>query len=121
MGPRRSAPLVSPSIAVPWIATAELSRTLMTLALMDEQPRLVSVNFRLAARHLGLDVGVRLRRLGDRWLAVADFEGEPEVGIGATARTALSAALSSLGPRAATALLADPTLLGVSADLRGIA
>ena len=83
----------------------------------QQQPRLVSVNFRLASPELGLDVAVRLRHLGGRWLAVADFGDEPEVGLGASARTALTAALSTLGPRAATALMADPELFGVSAEL----
>ena len=81
------------------------------------QPRLVSVNFRLSSPELGLDVAVRLRNLDGRWLAVADFDGESEVGLGASARTALSAALTTLGPRAAMALMADPRLFGVSADL----
>jgi hypothetical protein len=81
------------------------------------QPRLVSVNFRLASPELGLDVAVRLRDVDGRWLAVADFDGEPEVGLGASARAALTAALATLGPRAATALMADPQLFGVSADL----
>lgn len=82
------------------------------------QPRLVSMNFRLGSPELGLDVQVRLRELDGRWLAVADFGGEPEVGLGASARGALSAALATLGPRAAAALMADPELFGVSARLR---
>jgi microcystin degradation protein MlrC len=81
------------------------------------QPRLVSVNFHLASPELGLDVEVRLRELDGRWLAVADFGGKPEVGIGGSARAALTAALDTLGPRAAAALMADPQLFGVSADL----
>ena len=88
---------------------------------MGQPPRLVSVNFRLTSDELGLQVDVRLRRLDDRWLAVADFGGEHEVGIGASARTALSAALASLGPRAASGLLADPQLFSVSANLRALA
>lgn len=84
---------------------------------MNERPRLVSLNFRLASEPLGLDIGVRLRQLDGRWLAVADFDGEPEVGIGGSARTALAASLGSLGKRAAAALMADPQLLGVSARL----
>lgn len=82
------------------------------------QPRLVSVNFRLTSPELGLDVHVRLRELDGRWLAVADFGGEPEVGLGPSARDALSAALGSIGPRAAAVLMADPELFGVSAELR---
>lgn len=83
-----------------------------------DQPRLVSVNTRLSAPDLGLDVEIRLRQLDGRWLAVADFGGEPEVGIGATARVALAAALATLGERAAAILMADPQLLGVSLSLR---
>ncbi len=82
------------------------------------KPRLVSVTFRLTSPDLGLDAEVRLRELDGRWLAVADFGGDHEVGLGGSARAALSAALGTLGPRAAAALMADPELLGVSADLR---
>jgi hypothetical protein len=81
------------------------------------QPRLVSVNFRLGSAELGLDVAVRLRELNGRWLAVAEFGAEPEVGIGATPRAALSAALATLGERTAATLMADPELFGVSATL----
>ena len=76
---------------------------------------LISVNTRLASEELGLDVEIRLRQLDGRWLAVADFGGEPEVGIGASPRVALAAALATLGKRAAATLMADPQLLGVSA------
>ena len=81
---------------------------------MDQQPRLVSVNGSLASAELGIEVDIRLRQLDGRWLAVADFGGEPEVGIGPTPRASLAAALASLGDRAATALMADPQLLGLS-------
>jgi hypothetical protein len=84
---------------------------------MDAQPRLVSVNARLASEELGLDVEIRIRDLDGRWLAVADFGGEPEVGIGATPRVALAAALATLGERAAATLMADPKLFGVSARI----
>ncbi len=85
---------------------------------MDTQPRLVSVNARLASAELGIDVEIRLRQFDGRWLAVADFGGEPEVGIGATAREALAAALVTLGQRGAATLMADPQLFGVSAAIR---
>jgi hypothetical protein len=88
---------------------------------MDQQPRLASISFRLASDELGLEVEVKLRQLDGRWLAVADFDGDPEVGIGASARAALSAALASLGLRAASVLLADPQLFSVSAELRALA
>jgi hypothetical protein len=81
------------------------------------QPRLVSINFRIGSAELGLDVNVRLRELNGRWLAVAEFGGEPEVGIGATPRAALSASLATLGDRTAATLMADPELFGVSATL----
>jgi hypothetical protein len=85
---------------------------------MDSQPRLVSVNARLASEELGLDLEIRLRQLDGRWLAVAEFGDEPEVGIGATPRAALAAALATLGERAAAIIMADPQLFGVSAAIR---
>ena len=85
---------------------------------MDQPPRLVSVNTRLASEQLGLDVEIRLRQLDGRWLAVAELGGEPEVGIGATPRAALAAALATLGDRAAMTLMADPQLLGLSVAVR---
>lgn len=81
---------------------------------MDAHPRLISVNARIGSEQLGIEAEIRLRELEGRWLAVADFGGEPEVGIGATPRAALSAALATLGDRAAAALMADPQLLAVS-------
>ena len=85
---------------------------------MERQPRLVSVNARIGSRELGVEVGIRLRQLDGRWLAVAEFGEEPEVGIGATARDALTAALATLGDRTAAALMADPQLFGLSAAIR---
>jgi hypothetical protein len=78
------------------------------------RPTLVSVNFRLTAPDLDFWVDVRLCSFGDRWMAVADIGGDPEVGLGATARLALAGSLTYLGDRAAAALLADPQLLAVS-------
>lgn len=83
-----------------------------------DNPRLVSINTRLSCEELGLDVEIRLRELDGRWLAVADFGGEPEVGIGANPRLALAASLATLGERAAAILMADPQLFGVSAAIR---
>ena len=85
---------------------------------MDGQPRLVSVNARIGSQELGVEVAIRLRQLDGRWLAVAEFGDEPEVGIGATARDALTAALATLGDRTASALMADPQLFGLSAAIR---
>jgi hypothetical protein len=81
------------------------------------RPRLVSVQFRLSAPSLDFWVDVRLREFDGRWLAVADIADEHEVGLGATAREALTAGLSSLGERAAAALLGDPALAGISRDI----
>ena len=85
---------------------------------MVQQPRLVSANVHLRADQLGIEVDIRLRDLDGRWLAVADFGGAPEVGIGPTPRAALVAALATLPERAATALMADPQLFGLSATIR---
>jgi hypothetical protein len=72
------------------------------------------VDFRLSASSLDFWVDVRLRGYGERWMAVADIGGEPEVGLGHTAHAALQAALVSLGDQAVQALMADPQLLSVS-------
>lgn len=85
---------------------------------METTPHLVSVNTRLTSAELGLDVEIRLRQLDGRWLAVADFGGDPEVGIGANPRGALAAALTTLGQRAAATLMADPQLFGLSVAVR---
>ena len=85
---------------------------------MHQSPHLISVNAHLASADLGIDVEIRLRQLDGRWLAVADFDGDPEVGIGATPRAALEASLATLGKRTATILMADPALLGASLALR---
>lgn len=76
--------------------------------------RLVSVQFQLRASSLDFYVDVRLRQFDGRWLAVAEISDEPEIGLGTTARDALAASLSSLGPTAVDELLADPALLGIS-------
>jgi hypothetical protein len=85
---------------------------------MEGQLHLVSVNGRIGSAELGVEVGIRLRELEGRWLAVAEFGGEPEVGIGATPRAALAASLATLGNRTAAALMADPQLFGLGAQLR---
>ena len=85
---------------------------------MAQQPHLVSANSRFMCSDLGLEVEIRIRQLNGRWLAVADFDGQPEVGIGPTARGALVAALNTLGQRAAAVLMADPQLLTISTALR---
>jgi hypothetical protein len=88
---------------------------------MDQTPTLVSLDARLGSSELGVEVAIRLRELNGRWMAVADFGTEPEVGIGPTPRAALTASLSTLGARTAAALMADPGLLGLSLALRRLA
>ena len=63
-------------------------------------------------------VDVHLRSSRGRWLAVADTGGRREIGLGRTAREALVASLTSLGPRAAAELLTDLRMLDVSRQLR---
>lgn len=60
---------------------------------------------RLAAPEIDFWVDVRLRSWGDRWLAVADIAGDPEIGVGTNVRQALEGALAPLGQRTAQALL----------------
>lgn len=78
----------------------------------------MSVQFALRAPTLDFWVDVRLRNFEGRWLAVADIADEHEMGLGASAREALTAALSCLGQHAAETLLADPQLLSVSRAVR---
>lgn len=85
---------------------------------MLHRPQLVSANARIGSPELGIEVAIRLRQLEGRWLAVAEFGGQPEVGIGGTPRAALTAALATLGERTAAALMADPQLFGLSAAIR---
>jgi hypothetical protein len=85
---------------------------------MDPTLALVTLIAHLGSSELGVEVAVRLRELDGRWLAVADFGAEPEVGIGPTPRTALTASLATLGERTVAALMADPGLLGLSLAVR---
>jgi len=74
------------------------------------------MNIRIRAPKLDFYVDVRLRNFGARWLAVALIADDYEIGLGHTAGEALAASLSSFGPTAAEALLADPQLLGLTHD-----
>ena len=85
---------------------------------MEHGPTLVSVTASIGSKELGVEVDIQLRKLDGRWLAVAQFGAEPEVGIGPTPREALAASLATLGQRTAAALMADPQLLGPSAEVR---
>ena len=77
-------------------------------------------DFQLSAGRASSAVGVevRLEHVSDRWVATAADERRSEIGLGATARVALTAAVRSLAPALAAALLADPALFDVSWRVR---
>jgi hypothetical protein len=77
----------------------------------------MGVEIRLTAPAFDFWVEVRLRSWGDRWLAVAEISGEPEIGLGQHAREALEGALAAFGPSTAQAFLADPALLAASPNI----
>lgn len=77
------------------------------------------MQFRLTAAGLDFWVDVRLRSWGGRWLAVAELGGDPEIGLGRTARQALEGALASLGRHATRAFLTDTALIALSLRSRG--
>jgi hypothetical protein len=78
------------------------------------QPGRGGVTITLSSPFAEVAVRVRLRDVGDRWVAVADCPNQTQVGLGGTAREALAACLSPLGPRVSSALQADPALFGAS-------
>ena len=65
---------------------------------------------RLTHPELDFWVDVRLRGWDGKWLAVADFAGEPDVGTGTDPREAIKEALLALGPRLAEELSANVNL-----------
>jgi hypothetical protein len=73
-----------------------------------------SVRFRLRASDYASDIEVRLECFKDRWVATVSNGRRVETGLGQKARWALTAAIETLEPRSAAALLADPELFGVS-------
>ena len=81
------------------------------------QGAVVNVRFRLDATGLRFAMDVQLRSDGERWIAVAEIGGRPEIGIGRNARQALEAALASLGRSVAAACLQDLALLGPSVEI----
>jgi hypothetical protein len=80
-------------------------------------PPLVNVQFRLGVAGPESSVEVSLRSFGDRWMAVAHIGGEPQIGLGRTAREALVGSLVSLGQPAVRALLVDLALLAPSVEI----
>lgn len=85
---------------------------------MQDDPALTlaNVQFRLTAPGIDFWVDVRLRSWGDHWLAVADICGEPEIGLGYSARRAVEGALASLGGHVAQALLKDPEVAAFTSE-----
>ena len=67
---------------------------------------------------LSAGIDVRLVSFGDRWVATVSNGRRLETGLGRRARSALAAAIGSLEPRSAAALLADPALFAVSWKIR---
>lgn len=76
------------------------------------------VEFEVAPAALEYGVWVRLQKRAGRWLATTQRQGIRHLGLGATAREALAAALGPLGPRTAAILMADPALFGASLRVR---
>lgn len=62
-----------------------------------------------------VEVPVRLRRLGERWVAQSDGGGR--IGVGPTARAALVASVQPLGSAASRQLLSDLSLLAPSVEI----
>ena len=73
-----------------------------------------TVQFRLRASEHAPGVDVRLESFKDRWIATVSNGRRVETGLGQKARSALTAAIQTLEPRSAAALLADPELFAVS-------
>jgi hypothetical protein len=73
-----------------------------------------AITFRLAPADLTFGVDVRLRRAGERWVAIAGIAGREQTGVGASPRGALNASLATLDARSIRALLADTALLDPS-------
>lgn len=76
-----------------------------------------SFDIELEPPSLGFQVLVRLSQQGERWVAAVDWGAEQHHGVGATARAALVAALTPVGPRVTVILMADPAMFGASATL----
>ncbi len=85
------------------------------------RPAITSLHVRLAPAPLAYDVDMRLRTDGDRWVANATVSGDARVGLGATPRAALTAALGTLPAKDVTLLLADTVLLAPSIEVARLA
>jgi len=78
------------------------------------------IRFRLASGRADVLADVRLRRAGDRWIAVSDSGGREVTAIGSTARAAIAASVDWLGPVTVRELLVDLQLLDVSVKLTDV-
>jgi hypothetical protein len=90
--------------------TDKVARARGTIHAMERSSDL-TVEFTLAPAALRYSVDVRLRRAGDRWIAVSRSGNSSLTGIGTSPRAALTAALEPLGKLAMTVLMADTGLL----------
>ncbi|MDQ3552894.1 MAG: hypothetical protein M3395_00580 [Chloroflexota bacterium] len=80
-------------------------------------PPVIDLQFHLSAPALPHSVPVRVRSFGERWVAVARIDEEPQWGMASSARQALGASLVSLPASTRTALLADLALLHPSTEI----
>jgi hypothetical protein len=103
-----------PSSSAYSIVTHKVSRAARILRFMNGSRW---VEFDLPPTAMGLQGSVRLGDFDERWVAVVRCESSETFGLGGTARQALLAALAPLGPRATTAVMADPTMFAASAAL----
>ena len=77
----------------------------------------VQIRFQLTGDGAAAPVDVCLRSTRGRWVATVEAPHRREVGLGATARQALNAALSPFSAATRTALASDPALIGASTQL----
>jgi len=77
-----------------------------------------SIQFALHAENLAAGIDVSLQSFADRWVATVGDGRRTEIGLGPSARSALTAAIESLVPAAVAELLTDPELFAVSWQIR---
>jgi hypothetical protein len=77
----------------------------------------VTLDFSIASPDARMQIDVRLRGDGDRWVAIASARGASNTAIAPSARQAFAAALGFLPEATVRLLLADVALYGPSAEL----
>ena len=75
------------------------------------------IEFELAVASLGDALRIRIRDVEDRWVASVQVGSSAVEGLGGTARLALTAALAPFGAHTTAAVMAEPAMFGVSAQL----